>query len=155
MEHDRNDIVALYRANRATLSIPFSRVFDAMIGNKNFWILRSRKTNELIGMCGIKLKPRKMEYEIEHLVVNEKYRNHGYAKVLLYVASKFFTPARTRKRLFTDLTLPVCAYANVGAENNQFYASISSSNSIVPRKTMNLIRYVLDTDKLESEVSKL
>lgn len=155
MEHDRNNIVALYKENRAALSIPFSRVFDSMIGNKNFWILRSKKTNELIGMCGIKLKPRKAEYEIEHLVVSEKYRNQGYAKALLYIAATFFTPTKSRKRLFTDLTLPVCAYANVGADNNRFYDSISSDKSIVHRKTMDLIRYVLDTDKLEREVANL
>lgn len=153
--YDKKDIVALYKDNRETLSIPFSRVFDAMIDNKNFWILRDKKTHELIGMCGIKLKPRKLEYEIEHLVVNKKYRKHGYARILLYVAFTFFTPDKNRKRLFADLTLPVCAYANVGAENNQFYDAISNDRSVVHRKTMDLIRYVLDIDKIESEVIRL
>lgn len=154
-EYDRDDIVTLYKENRATLSIPFSRVFDSMINNKNFWILRSKRTHELIGMCGIKLKPRKAEYEIEHLVVNKKYRNNGYAKILLYVAFSWFTPSKNRKRLFTDLTLPVCAYANVGAENNYFYDKVSNSKSIVHRKTMDLIRYVIDIEKLEKEVQNL
>lgn len=152
-EYDKQDIIALYKANRATLSIPFSRVFDAMINNPNFWILRDTKTNHLIGMCGIKLKPRKHEYEIEHLVVDEKYRGNGYAKLLLCTCSKFFT--QKKRRLFTELNLPVCAYANVGADNNTFYDSISTSSDIVHRKTMDLIRYVIDIEKLEKEVQNL
>ena len=104
-------------------------------------------------MCGITLKSRKHEYELEHLVVDEKYRHNGYAKVLIYVCAIFFTP--TKHRLFTDLTLPVCAYANFGADNNRFYDSISVSKSVVHKKTMDLLRYVIDIDKLEREVGTL
>lgn len=152
-EYDKKDIISLYKENRATLSIPFSRVFNAMINNPNFWILRDSNTNALIGMCGITLKPRKHEYELEHLVVAEKYRRNGYAKVLIYVCARFFT--QKKHRLFTDLTLPVCAYANFGADNNCFYDSIAISNSVVHKKTMDLLRYVIDIDKIEREVGTL
>lgn len=143
---DLPDIKRLYKQNRDTLSIPFSRIFDAMLVDENFWIIKS-VDGELIGFCGIKLKPRKLEKEIIHLCVAEKFRRQHFASVLCKTCLlKFY---QNKHGLFSTVdNFPVVAYAVKGAENNKFYDKLSTLKSECPKQTKILIRYVLDINKL-------
>ena len=143
---DIQNIKCLYKKNKDTLSIPFERVFDAMLTDKNFWIIKT-VDGELIGMCGLKLKPRKLEKEIIHLCIDTKFRRQRFATILCRTCLLNFTTSKV-KLFQPEDNIPVVAYAVKGAENNKFYDKFACAKLECPKQTKILIRYTLDINKL-------
>ena len=144
-----NQVIKLYKENRDTLGIPFNRVFEELLEDKNFLVAVDSNSN-VIGFCGFKYKPRKRYYEIEHLCVSPDYRNQRIAIKLLQYHLNFNYINNLGQSLLPSKPryIPVVAYAVDGKENNTFYDKISTHYDIEPRKTKTLRRYYLDIDRI-------
>lgn len=143
-----DQVIKLYKENRDTLGIPFNRIFDEMVEDKNFLIMVN-SNNDVVGFCGFKYKPIKKYYEIEHLCVSPAFRNNHIAiKLLQYHLNFNYVNAFGNSLLPISRTIPVVAYAVDGKENNSFYDKISTHYDIVPRKTKVLREYYLDIDRI-------
>ena len=144
-ESDKESIMRIYKKNRDTLGIPFNRIFDEMIEDKNF-IIAVSEDGQLAGFCGFKYKPRKHYYEIEHLCVDDKFRRNKLAIKLLQFHLRFNYTINT-KGLF-EVRPDVVAYAVEGKPNNVFYDRVSTKYEVVPKQTKVLRKYYLDVEKI-------
>lgn len=143
-----DQVISLYKDNRDTLGIPFSRIFERMLEDKNFLIIVD-DNGTVAGFCGFRYKPVKKYYEIEHLCVDTKFRNNHLALRLLQYHLNFnYVNNLGTNLLSIGLKIPVVAYAVDGKDNNSFYDKFSSKFDIVPRKTKILRRYYLDIDRI-------
>lgn len=143
-----DQVVTLYKENRDTLGIPFNRVFDEMLEDKNF-LIAVDDNGIVAGFCGFKYKPRMRYYEIEHLCVSPQFRNNHIAlKLLQYHLNFNYINNLGYSLLPNKPRIPVVAYAVDGKENNGFYDKISTKFDNVPRKTKMLRRYYLDIDRI-------
>lgn len=145
---DMDQVKVLYKQNRDTLGIPFNRVFDELLLDKNFLIMKD-DNGYVAAFCGFKYKPRKGYFEIEHLCVNLKFRhNHLAIRLLQYHLNFNYVNNFGNSLLPNKPRIAVVAYAVDGKENNSFYDKISSRFDKVPRKTKTLRRYYLDIDRI-------
>ena len=123
-ESQKQEIKDIYIKNRDTLGIPFNRVFDEMVVDKNFFVACEETTNKVIGFCGLKYRPRLKYYEIEHLCVDKEYRkNHVAILMLRYLVVSCYKNKNINK-LFSSPT-PIVAFAVDGSANNSFYDRLS------------------------------
>lgn len=133
-------VKSLYLKHRDSLGIPFERVFDAMLDNKNFVVAMDGEL--VIGLCGIHFRKRYGFYEVEHLCVDSAYRNQHIAIRMLQIL--FSKAISQNRRLFC---YPVfCAYAIDGMENNKFYDRLCTNYHLVKRKNIVLRRYYFDVE---------
>lgn len=139
---DFDFILNLWKANRDTLSIPFTRCIHEMCEGGNSYI--GELEGVPIAMCEFKYMTRLAEYRVEHICISEPYRGKGYGTELIKHLYTLY------KKEVSTMIIPCefVAYARKGALNNKFYDRLSKSQSICERKHMDLIRYVFDERKI-------
>lgn len=142
---DYTFIKELWYKNRDTLSIPFKRCIVEMCNDPNSFIYEV--DGRPIGMGSIKYMKRLKEFRIEHICIDSSHRGKGYgSKLLIHLVNS----VNTHKN--TGLLKPeIVAYARKGAKNNKFYRKYMHSESDIQRKTVTLIRFVLDERKLNTD----
>ena len=147
-KEDMDQVKVLYKQNRDTLGIPFNRVFDELLLDKNFLVTKDNN-GYVVAFCGFKYKPRKGYFEIEHLCVSPEFRhNHLAIKLLQYHLNFNYVNNFGNSLLLNKPRIDVVAYAVDGKENNSFYDKISTRFKIEPRKTKILRKYYLDIDRI-------
>ena len=143
-----DQVVTLYKENRDTLGIPFNRIFDEMLEDKNF-LVAVDDNGTVAGFCGFKYKPTKRYYEIEHLCVSPQFRNNRLAiRLLQYHINFNYVNNFGNSLLPNKPRIPIVAFAVDGKENNSFYDKVSTHYDVEPRKTKTLRKYYLDIDRI-------
>lgn len=143
-----DQVVTLYKENRDTLGIPFNRIFDDMLEDKNF-LVAVDDNGIVAGFCGFKYKPTKRYYEIEHLCVSPQFRNNRLAiRLLQYHINFNYVNNFGNSLLPNKPRIPIVAFAVDGKENNSFYDKVSTHYDVEPRKTKTLRKYYLDIDRI-------
>lgn len=135
-------ILDLWKTNRDTLSIPFTRCIEEMCSSDYAFI--GEVNDKPIAMCEFKYMSRLKEYRVEHICIDSAYRGHGYGTELIRYLYSIY------KSKVKSMIIPCefVAYARKGALNNAFYNKLSCSQTLCPRKNMDLIRYVFDERKI-------
>ena len=148
--NDMDALIEIYKQNRDTLGIPFSRVFDEIMRLPHFYVI-VEDNNKVIAFGGIKEKPRCKEYEIIHLCVAEGYRRqHIGIDFCMYLLQQVkSTDTLLGGYLFK---YPIYAYAVKDKPNNKFYDCISKGSEIVEKKTTTLIKYEIDYEKIKEKL---
>lgn len=137
--NDKEGILKIWndKDDKPNLSIPFNCEIDKCIKECRMYVVYDE--NYLIGFGAYQIIKKCPEIRVKHLCVDKHYRKrHIVSNIILSIILDTYNTG-----------LPIVAICRDGADNNKFYEKYKKENyTIIPRKTLNCRRYILDKNEI-------